>query len=40
MSTTDESEINQIVSLFNLDMKKKDIIRASKLSDLYDKITD
>lgn len=34
-----EEELKQITSLFNLNLKKKSIIRASKLSELQDSIT-
>lgn len=40
LQATSESEINEIVQLFNLNMKKKDVIRANKLSDLQDKIAE
>lgn len=37
MEASDEKELQKIVDLFNINMKKKDMLRASKLSDLQDK---
>lgn len=34
------SDIKQIIDIFNLNLKKRDIIRASKLEDLQDLISD
>ena len=34
----DTQELQQIVDLFNLNIRKKDILRARKLSNLQDKI--
>ena len=36
----DTQELQQIVDLFNLNIRKKDILRARKLSNLQDKISD
>ncbi|MDY5928892.1 MAG: hypothetical protein SPJ27_02510 [Candidatus Onthovivens sp.] len=36
---TDIDELKNIINLFNLNIKKKDILRTSKLSDLQDKVT-
>ena len=37
---TDIDELKNIINLFNLNIKKKDILRTSKLSDLQDKETE
>ena len=37
---TDIDELKNIINLFNLNIKKKDILRTSKLSDLQDKVTE
>jgi len=34
LSTTDNQELTDLVSLFNLNLKKKEIVRADVLSDL------
>lgn len=39
LGTSDVDEAKEIVDIFNLDIKKKDVIRASKYSDILDKIT-
>ena len=39
LGTSDVDEAKEIVDMFNLDIKKKDVIRASKYSDILDKIT-
>lgn len=36
---TDIDELKNVINLFNLNIKKKDIIRTSKLSDLQDLVT-
>lgn len=38
VSTTDNKELQKLVDLFNLNIRKKDLIRAGKLSDVQDKI--
>jgi hypothetical protein len=40
IAETDESKINDIINMFNVNIRKKDILRASKLSDLQDKISE
>lgn len=40
MQETDLDELNHIINLFNLNIKRKDILRTSKLNDLQDKVTD
>lgn len=40
ISEQDTQELQQIVDLFNLNIRKKDILRARKLSNLQDKISD
>ena len=37
VEASDEKDLQKIVDLFNINMKKKDLLRASKLSDLQDK---
>ena len=37
---TDIDELKNIINLFNLNIKKKDILRTSKLSDLEDRVTE
>ena len=37
---TDIDELKNIINLFNLNIKKKDILRTSKLSDLQDRVTE
>lgn len=39
MCESDTEELKNIIDLFNLQIKKKDIVRTSKLSDLQDKIS-
>ena len=39
MSATDSADINRLVDAFNLNIKKKELIRASKYNDLLDSIT-
>ena len=39
LNTSNVDEAKEIVDIFNLDIKKKDVIRASKYSDILDKIT-
>lgn len=36
----DKDDIEQILNIFNLNLKKKELLRLSKLSDLQDSITD
>ena len=36
----DKEDIEQILNIFNLNLKKKELLRLSKLSDLQDSITD
>ena len=36
---TDSDKLKEIIDIFNLNIKKKDIIRANALSDLQDKIS-
>lgn len=38
MNAQDMSELNDIVDIFNVNLKKKDIIRAQKLSEVQDKV--
>ena len=40
LDETDAAELDNIIQLFNLNIKKKDIVRSNKLSDLQDKISD
>lgn len=40
MKETSVAELDNIIQLFNLNIKKKDIVRSNKLSDLQDKISD
>lgn len=40
LQTQDSSEFNDLISIFNLNLKKKEIIRADVLSDLQDKLAD
>lgn len=37
---SDKDDIEQILNIFNLNLKKKELLRISKLSDLQDQITD
>ena len=37
---TDIDELKNIINIFNLNIKKKDILRTSKLSDLQDRVTE
>lgn len=39
IDSTDSSAINDIIDIFNLNMKKKDVVRANALSELQDKIS-
>lgn len=39
LNTTDQQEITKIINLFNLDLKKREAIRASTYSDLQDVVT-
>ena len=39
LSETDPSAVNNIINIFNLNIKKKDVVRANALSDLQDKIS-
>ena len=40
LSENDLDRLNQVINLFNLNIKRKDMVRTSKLNDLQDKITD
>lgn len=40
LEETNLDELQSLVDLFNLNMKKKDIIRSAKLSEVQDKIVD
>lgn len=40
IESTDGNEIQSIVNIFNQNLKKKEILRAGKLSELQDKIVD
>lgn len=40
MQSSDKEELAQIIDLFNQNLKKKELIRAGKLSELQDKIVD
>lgn len=40
ISETDIDELKNVINLFNLNIKKKDIIRTNKLSNLQDLVTD
>ena len=40
MASSDKGELDQIISLFNLNLQKKELIRASVLSEIQDNITD
>lgn len=40
LKETNIAELDNIIQLFNLNIKKKDIVRSNKLSDLQDKISD
>lgn len=40
MSEDNLDNIKEIIELFNLNIKKKDVIRSNKLSDIQDKISD
>lgn len=40
MNETNVDEIKNIMNMFNLNIKKKDVLRTSKLNDLQDKITE
>lgn len=40
MVTTDSSDIEEIINLFNFNMKKKNILRVNTYNNLLDKITD
>lgn len=40
VSETDIDELKNIINLFNLNIKKKDILRTNKLNDLQDKVTE
>lgn len=40
INSTDSSNINDIIDIFNLNMKKKDIVRANALSGIQDKISE
>jgi len=39
LSENNIDELNNIINIFNLNIKKKDMVRTSKLNDLQDKIT-
>jgi len=39
LAEKDIDKLNQIINIFNLSIKRKDIVRNSKLNDLQDKIT-
>ena len=39
LNETDLNELNRIIEIFNLNIKRKDIVRANKLSDLQDLIS-
>lgn len=38
LSETNVDDLNDIIDIFNLNLKKKDIIRSSKLSEIQDKV--
>lgn len=40
MQSSDKEELAQIIDLFNQNLKKKELLRAGKLSELQDKIVD
>ena len=40
MQSTTSDEVDYIISLFNLNLKKKEVIRADVLSDLQDKLAE
>lgn len=40
MVTTDSSDIEEIINLFNFNMKKKNILRVNTYNNLLDRITD
>lgn len=40
LTSENSSEIQSIIDIFNTNIKKKDVLRAAKISDLQDKITD
>lgn len=40
MQSSDKEELTQIIDLFNQNLKKKELLRAGKLSELQDKIVD
>ena len=40
MEEEDPSELQELIDLFNLHLKKKDIVRSAKLSEVQDKIVD
>ena len=40
MQSSNKEELSQIIDLFNQNLKKKEILRAGKLSELQDKIID
>ena len=39
LATNDQQEINQIINMFNLNLKKKEAIRSATYADLQDKVT-
>ena len=40
MSGEDANELKNIIDIFNLNLKKKDLLRSNKLSDIQDKISE
>lgn len=40
LDENDPEELKELIDMFNLNMKKKDIIRSAKLSEVQDKIVD
>ena len=40
LEENDPEELQELIDMFNLNMKKKDIIRSAKLSEVQDKIVD
>ena len=40
LNEEDPNELQELIDLFNLNMKKRDIVRSAKLSEVQDKIVD
>ena len=40
LTENDLDKLDDIINIFNLNIKRKDIVRTSKLNDLQDKIAD